>query len=393
MQLRKTVILAASTSFILGGMNAQDLQSVVNGNNKFAFQLYANIKDSGNLFYSSFSISTALAMTYAGARGETEKQMSRTMDFNPAQSIFNNGYKNLLEKIKSDTVGGVILDIANSLWAEQSCKFLKTYIDITNSDYMSELKKADFVHDDNRVKAVKEINEWVEQKTENKINNVVDHLDATTRLLLINAIYFKGKWKHQFPKNDTREQFFNSGNGAKVSAMFMHLKNSFNYCENTFVKAISIPYIGDKTSMIAFLPNSSNNIKQLEDSLTYSFYLKTLRLLKPEEVFLSIPKFKMTKKIDLSGALSKMGMPIAFGDNADFSGMSNEQLKINKVLHEAYVDVSEEGTEAAAATVVEVGATSVEPLPFFNADHPFIFFIIDNQSGSVLFMGKVMNPN
>lgn len=240
---------------------------------------------------------------------------------------------------------------------------------------------------------MREINEWVEQKTENKINNVVGDLDATTRLLLINAIYFKGKWKHQFPINDTREQLFNIGSGTKVSAMFMHLKNSFNYYENSFVKAISIPYNGDKTSMIVFLPNSLNNLKQLEDSLTYSFYLKTLSLLKQEELFLSIPKFNITKSFDLSGALSRMGMPDAFANNADFSGMSNEQLKINKVLHKAYVGVSEEGTEAAATTVVEVGDTSVEIIPVFNADHPFIYFIIDNQTGSILFMGKLMNPN
>ncbi len=388
----KSVFLTILPSIILGGLNAQDLRTIVDGNNRFAFQLYASIKDTNNLFCSPFSISTALAMTYAGARGKTEEQISKTLNFSPDQNTFHISYKSLLESIDGDSTS-VILDLSNSLWAEQSCDFFNPFLNIVKTDYLSELNKVDFKSLDGGARAVEKINEWVKQKTRNKIKNTIGELDAGTRLILINAIYFKGKWQDEFPINDSREQLFKIENGRKVSAMFMHLKDSFSYYETPFIKAIRIPYKGKNISMLIFLPNGAFTIRQLEDSLSYSFYLNNIRFLKYEKVFLTLPKFNMTKTFDLSTMLSKMGMTDAFTDNADFSGMSDMKLKINKILHKAYIDVSEEGTEATTVTTVEIAVTSPEQFPFFSADHPFIFFIIDNATGCILFMGKIMNPN
>jgi serpin B len=387
----KILIISILVSFLRNAILAQP-NPVTDGNNQFAFQLYAKIKDKGNLFYSPFSITTALAMTYAGAKGKTEEEMSKTLHFSPGQGIFHNFYKGLIDSIMSDTEDGVKLNVANSLWAGQSITFTPLFINYMEDYYRSEIKKEDFAKEEGRKKAVDDINAWVAAKTGDKIKDMVKDLDPSTRLLLINAIYFKGKWEYEFPVSRTKPDSFIVDNRTKIQVKYMHLNKPYPYYENSFLKAISIPYKGKKLSMIIFLPNHSG-IKQLEDSLSDSFYSKVIHKLTLKEVVLSLPEFNMMKDFDLGKTLSEMGMPDAFNSNADFSAMSSEPLYIGKVLHKAYIDVSEEGTEAAAATVVTARVSMVMPMSVFDANHPFIFFITDNKTGRILFMGKVANPS
>jgi serpin B len=379
-------------------ISANNPQEIVGGNNKFAFKLYKEIKcDSDkNLFCSPFSISTALAMVYAGARTETATQISQTMNF-PQGKKFHSDYKQLLNGLNEGTEGKITLNIANGLWAQKNFKFLDSYLGIVKSNYNSELKNVDFK--DNKEKTRKDINAWVEQKTNNKIKDLLSQSDLTslTRLVLVNAIYFYGDWAEPFEKQATQPKDFTLIDAAKINVPFMNQHGRFNYYEDSKIKAIEVPYKDNKASMVIFLPNTNNGIIEFEKSFDYKYYLDIISSFQPNEVRLFLPKFQTTFKIYLGSILSEMGMPLAFSPSgADFSGMTGKRdLCISEVIHQAFVNVDEKGTEAAAATAVIMIATAVRPssdIKIFNADHPFIFCIKDNSSGSILFMGKIMNP-
>ena len=395
-------ILIYSILFMLSTtVCGQKSSAVVESNNRFAFKLYQELNTSvdNNLFYSPFSISTALAMTYAGARNETALQIVRTMNF-PLGTTFNQDYSNLLNKISDSAGNKIVLRIANGLWAQRDFRFLDSYFDMIKSKYKSEIKNVDFKDADNREKTRLEINAWVEQKTKNKITDILGKgvLDTFTRLVLVNAIYFYGDWLNKFEKRATvKEPFYGTGN-SPVKATFMRQKMGFNYFEDTMLKAIEIPYKDNKASMIIFLPNERDGVGNLEKSFDYKYYSGIVESFQKEQVALSLPKFKTTVLSYLAPALAKMGMPDAFSTTqADFSGMTGlKNLYISTVIHKAFIDVTEEGTEAAAATTVIMEMTSApasrENFKVFRADHPFIFVIRDNSTGSILFMGKIMNP-
>ena len=381
-------------------ISANNNQGIVEGNNKFAFKLFRELKSGTGkiLFYSPFSISTALAMTYSGARGETALQMSRIMNFQQNEK-FHADYKHLLDRLNRGTEGKIKLNIANGLWAQKNFKFLDSYFDLVKSNYKSELKNVDFTDDMEKEKTRKEINAWVEHQTNNKIKDLLSQndLSSLTRMVLVNAIYFYGKWAEPFKKAETRPDDFFLSERTRIKVPFMNQDGRYNYFEDSKIKAIEIPYKGNKASMVIFLPNKKNGMAAFENWFNYKYYLDIIASFQSITVKLSLPKFQSTCKTDLENTLSQMGMPLAFSpDSADFSGMTGKRdLFISKIIHQAFIDVSEQGTEAAAATAVTMVCTSAPNSPqpkVFDADHPFVFLIKDNTTGSILFMGKVMNP-
>ena len=304
-----------------------------------------------------------------------------------------------MDGLNEGTEGKIKLNIANGLWAQKNFKFLDSYMNLVASDYSSELKNADFTDDTEKEKTRKEINAWVEHETNDKIKDILSEgdLSSLTRLVLVNAIYFYGEWAEPFEKSATGPKDFFLPDQAKVNVPFMNHQGRYQYYEDTEIKAIEIPYKDNKASIVIFLPNTIKGITDFEQSFDYSHYLDIIASCNPMDVRLSLPKFKITNKIYLGATLSKMGMPLAFSPGgADFSGMTGKlDLCISEAIHQAFIDVDEKGTEAAAATAVVMKMTSAAPssgLRVFNADHPFIYCIKDNTTGSILFIGKVMNP-
>jgi serpin B len=370
--------------------------SVVEGNNKFALELYQKLQSQqGNLFLSPYSISTALAMTYAGAKGRTAEEMAKTLNF-PVDEQFHKTFGEIIKQLNAEGRKGAFeLVVANALWGQKGLKFLPDYLGLVKADYDGNLEQVDF--QTQTEEARKTINAWVENKTKNKIKELIKPgtLGPLTRLVLTNAIYFKGKWAHQFKPQSTQDAPFTFQNDEKVTIPMMNQKEHFGYAETEQIQILEMPYVSDDLSMVVLLPRKTDGIRELEKQLNADNLATWLGNIRKREVLVYFPRFKLTSEFGLADVLKEMGMPDAFSGNADFSGMTgNRDLFISAVIHKAYVDVNEEGTEAAAATGVMMKATSVEaPPPVFRADHPFIFLIRDNHTGSILFMGRTVNPS
>ena len=378
--------------------NCQNTKIVVEGNKAFAFDLYEKLKEvEGNLFFSPYSISTALAMTYAGARGNTEKQMGTALHFTLDQKRFHPAFACLEAQLKAvQEKGDIELNIANALWAQEDYVFLREFLDLIQSNYGTVLNNVDFKRACEAAR--KQINTWVEQKTKDKIKDLIKPgvLNALTRLVLTNAIYFKGRWESQFKKSRTKESPFWLSIDKSVEVPMMTQKRQFRYMESDSLQILELPYVGDDLAMIVLLPRKVDGLAQLEADLSVENLNMWIGHLRKREVSVFLPKFKMTSQFRLSETLASMGMPDAFGRNADFSGIDGtKDLFISAVIHKAFVDVNEEGTEAAAATAAVISLTSAPstPPPTFRADHPFVFLIRDNRSGSILFLGRIINPN
>ena len=381
-------------------ISSSNPKDVIEGNNKFAFKLYQKVQTGStgsNLIYSPFSISTAMAMVYAGARGETASQIKKTIEFQHGEE-FHADYQRLLDGLNEGTEHKIKLNIANGLWVQRSFKFLDSYFGIVQSNYHSELKDVDFIDNAKREIARREINVWVEQKTNDKIKNLLGPGDLTslTRLVLVNAIYFYGDWDNPFEKSASKPYEFNLADGTKITVPFMNRQDHYKYYEDSKIQAIEITYKDNKASMVIFLPAKQIPITDFEKVFDYQYYIEVVGSFKDSDVQLAVPKFRSTFKLNLNSILSEMGMPMAFSDNADFSGMTGKRdLYISEVIHQAFINVDEKGTEAAAATAGIMKITSAPnpaELKIFVADHPFIFCIKDNSSGTILFMGKVMDP-
>jgi len=395
-------------------------QVVVKGNNEFALELYAKLRErEGNLFFSPYSISTALSMTYAGAGGETAVQMANVLHFPtvprgvgydpnkepiPIKSTelawskehFHSAFGAIIRDLNArGAKGGYELTVANALWGQKGCGLLKEFLELVKINYGGGLNEVDFVTD--AESARRTINAWVEKETKDKIKNLIGPgvLNEMTRLVLTNAIYFKGNWARQFNENNTKEAPFTLLNGEKVSVPMMNETAEFNYMEAEDFQGLELPYVDDELSMIILLPKKNDGLSKFEETVTLNSLSNWLEELHRHKVVVSVPRFKMTWQFRLDEVLQSMGMAEAFSGNADFSGMTGrKELFISAVIHKAYVDVNEEGTEAAAATGVVMSKTSIEPekVAVFRADHPFLFLIRDNSSGSILFIGRVMNP-
>lgn len=392
--------------------------AVVEGNNRFAMELYRTLRATdGNLFFSPYSVSTALAMTYAGAKGPTEAQMAETLCLPTSPSVFEKmgmAGAPITPEAFAEAFGAIIKDlnaqgeagkyelkVANALWGQEGYAFLPAFASLVETQYGGKLREMDFVQAAEQARQT--INTWVAKQTNNKIKDLIGRgvLGSMTRLVLTNAIYFKGNWATQFKEDRTRPEPFTLLDGKTVQAPMMNQKETFGYTEvganddSPLLQILELPYVDEALSMVILLPKATDGIQRMESELTVENLSAWLDGLRKQEVKVTIPKFKMTSKFSLQQVLAKMGMTDAFSDAADFSGMTGRRdLFISAVIHQAYVDVNEEGTEAAAATGVVMKLTSIGPdrTPVFRADHPFIFTIRDNESGSILFLGRVMNP-
>lgn len=383
-------------------MNA--LAGFVRDNNEFAIAIYETLrKQPGNLFFSPFSIRTALAMTEAGARSDTAAQIRRALRISPEASP--DGFTEFLERLNATSPDTYEMAVANSLWAQEGAGLKPDYVELIARQYGGIVTLADFRHAAEVARGM--INRWVEDKTRNKIRDLVPPggLTADTRLVLVNAIYFKGKWILQFDEERTHEQPFHLEGGDSVQARLMYQKDDIRYAHEDDVQIVELPYQGDEISMLVFLPDRKDGLADLEQKLSASFVHHCASQVSSRKVILFLPRFKITwGTLDLTEQLTALGMQIPFTRAADFSGIngqmppSEEALFFSAVFHKAFVEVNEEGTEAAAATAVAMMAMSTPflrkppPIPVFRADHPFLIAIRDRRSGAILFLGRIVDP-
>lgn len=368
--------------------------SVVTGNNRFANDLLKNYltaenKKNKNIFFSSFSIYSALAMTSEGAKGQTEKEMQQVLHL-PSDSKIRQSEINSLTTALNPITADYKLSVVNALWAQKGYSFLPEFTSVNKENYKAQIENLDFIqHPD---VALKTINTWVQGKTNNKIKDLLSENNITkaTRLILTNAVYFKADWARPFEAEYTQEKEFITASGEQVKAQMMRQVKGFNYAETNEAQIVELPYKGRELSMVIILPKKGQTISNVA-AATANFNQKG----NGELVRVILPKFKLEAKYMLKDGLTKMGMPTPFSDKADFSGMSDsKELLIGQVIHQTFVEVNETGTEAAAATAVsmEAGSAPREPKEFI-ADHPFIFVIKHNKTGAILFTGVVNNPN
>ncbi len=388
-----------------------DVLALARGNNEFAFDLYARLaQKDGNLIFSPYSISSALAMTYAGARGDTAAEMEKTLHFALEPAQLHPAFADLSARMtRSGNRDGGQLLVANSLWGQQGYPIRDDFLALTRDDYHAEMKELDFQRDTESARQT--INHWVEQKTQDMIRELLkpDKLSRDSKLVLVNAIYFHSLWALPFPADQTKEEPFHASAGESVQVPMMHLTTDFQYYEGDGVQVLELPYQGYHHSMVVILPKAADGMAEAEKDLTAERVEGWFAKLKKYEVVVALPKFTMTGEFGLGQELKAMGMPLAFKEGiegqprADFSGISYRALgksaclHISEVVHEARVEVTEEGTKAAAATAVgmvnvESGPPPSPPKAVFRADHPFLFLIRNRDTGSILFLGRVTSP-
>lgn len=376
--------------------NKLNIKHTVEGINKLTFDLYAKLskETKGNIFFSPTSISTCLSMVYAGARSNTEKEMAKVLYFTYPQKGFHSAEKDLITKLsRINGESGSEFQIANAIWPDKGLNISDEYIKLLKENYNSELIPLDLGDTET---AIPIINAWVEKKTKGKIKDIIQG-GPLGALVLTNAIYFKGQWEYPFKEKNTKVNrfYFNKSKGVRVP--IMKQTGDFRYAGFKDVQVLELPYSDTRIKLLIFLPRDKDGLKKLEDKINIDRYNKTLKSLKEFEVTVSLPQFTYDSKFELSDVLKEMGMGQAFSPYAaDFSGIA-EGLYIFKVLHKAFIDVNENGTEAAAATVVMMdrgleGIGEKKRHVVFNANHPFIYLIRDESTGAILFMGKMFNP-
>ncbi|MDE0740834.1 MAG: serpin family protein [Planctomycetota bacterium] len=400
--MNKTLAVLVVLALTAGVCPASDVEDLAADNTRFALKLYKELNDgSGNLFFSPYSISTAMAMTWGGARGETARQMAGALEFTLkpdkeggplGRERLHTAFGELQRNLRAaGGKGGVEMSIANALWPQKNYPFLKSYLKMVEAEYGSAGRPLDY-RSPEEARGV--INRWVEDETRKKIKDLLPEgsIDSMTRMVLTNAIYFKGNWATQFKVKITRELPFRMASGKSAKTPMMFQKGNFGFFQDAEVQVLEMPYKGEKVSMVVLLPRKVDGLVSLEKNLAagkLSGWLGKLRRVKVDTLF---PKFKMTSRFDLSSKLQNLGMKRAFGE-ADFSGMDGtRQLYLSAVFHKAFVEVNEEGTEAAAATGAVVGLRSARRGPSFRADHPFLFLIRDKATGSILFLGRYARP-
>lgn len=391
---------AAGQWMCAASATAATVREVVAGNTAFALDLYRRTKaDQENLFFSPYSISTALAMTYAGARGQTEKEMSQVLHFTLPQTQLHREFAELAERfaqIERQKQNRLI--VANSLWCEQRYPFLEPFLDLNRQHYRAELRLMDFAGKPEPSR--KEINAWVERQTHDRIRDLLHpgQIDPLTKLVLCNAIYFKGIWLAQFDPKATRTRPFFVTAERQVNIPLMEQRLRVPTYTTSDAVLFALPYTGKDLSLVVLLPKSVDGLGALEGKLSAAelqAWLAALDQARESEAVVSLPKFKLNCRLELAEVLAALGMPSAFGRKADFSGMSRaNDLFISHVVHQAFVDINEEGTEATAATAVVMNqrlARPSQPL-VLRVDHPFLFLIRERQTGSILFLGRLADP-
>lgn len=398
--LAATLAVGASGAAAGGGKPAEpDEAALVKGNSEFAFDLYARLRArDGNVFFSSYSISNALAMTYAGARGPTATQMAAALRFPMDGDRLHRSFAKVNRDVNgAGSKGGAELHVANALWTQMGLATLPAFQATVKNLYAAGLTPLDFRGAPEKARMT--INAWVEQQTRDRIKDLIPEgvLTPATRVVLTNAIYFKGKWKYAFPAAATRNDKFTLSTGKTIGDVpLMRQQGAFRHLDGGSFQALELPYDANQQSMIVFLPKRADGLTELEKTLTAARVTDWMAQLTVREVDVTLPRFKVTAEFQLKDALTDLGMPLAFSPGkADFSGIATgEPLALSAVIHKAYVDVNEKGTEAAAATaaMLATSARAPEPRPVFRADHPFFFVIRDNGTGSLLFAGRLVDP-
>jgi serpin B len=380
-----------------------ELNELVTGNTAFALDLYRYLSsDGGNLFFSPHSISLALAMTYAGARTETEQQMAQTLGFTLPQTRLHPAFNALALELtergnssEAEEGSGFKLNIANAIWGQSGYSFLSDFLDVLAVNYGAGMRLLDFYNSPEPSRET--INLWVEDQTMGKIKDLIPpgSITGLTRIVLTNAIYFNAAWALPFDRELTHEGTFKSLDGGENMSQMMRKTNHFNYAGDEDYQAVELPYEGGELSMVVILPGEGR-FRDFEGGLTPEKLAAVVDNFSTRNVTVTTPKFSFAPDaIRLSKTLSEMGMPVAFSYSADFSGIDGTRnLSISDVLHKAFIKVDEAGTEAAASTAVIIGITGMPPEPIeFTADHPFIYLIRDIKTGAILFIGRIVELN
>jgi serpin B len=402
--MRCWIALAGCAALLLTGVvraaeeEGADRPDIVRGNTRFALDLYAALKGRpGNLFYAPASLSTALAMTHAGAGGATADQMAKVLHLDLPPGVLHPAFATLQSGLVARSDGR--LRVANRLWANQGYPIRPDFLAITRDSYGAELAAVDFAHQPEVAR--RQINAWVERRTEDRIRDLLPPgiVDELTRLVLTNAVYFKGDWAESFPKSATHEADFHVTSDKTTRVPMMTRTGDHRHWAGDGLQVLELPYAGDQLSMVVILPDQADGLTDLENRLNTSNLDRWLNGSRPRPVQVFLPRFKLETSFELKDTLRSLGLTLPFDQvKANFSGItSHEDLYISAIVHKAFVDVNEEGTEAAAATAVVIEPRSApiqssEPA-VFRADHPFVFAIRDRLTGSILFLGRVQNPN
>ncbi len=382
-------------------------ESFAEDNNDFAHAMYRQLRQRpGNLFFSPFSIRTTLGMTYAGARGETAAQMRETLRLSSPEEAPHVAFAEIVERLSAGGGSKYEMAVANSLWGQDGAPLQPGFLDLTARRYGGGMNLVDFRRDAEAARLT--MNQWVEGKTRQKIRELIPSgvLDADTRLVLVNAVYFKGTWVLQFPKSATRDEPFRLEGGGKVQAPLMHQRECVRYLQAAGYQAVDLVYEGGDLSMLVLLPDRKDGLRNLEKKLSAQMLHDCVAQVRTREVKLFLPRFKVTwGTINMRDQLTVLGMPLAFTRyKADFSGINGheppdeESLFLSGVFHKTFVEVQEVGTEAAAATAAHFMQASAPsrhfrpPVPIFRADHPFLFAIRERKSGAILFLGCIIDP-
>lgn len=365
--------------------------------NQFSFDMYRQLsKQGGPVFFSPYSIHSILDLTAAGAKGETLKGMQQVLHTEGTGNCLLTDCRDNLQRFNTGDLNADSIYTANRLWIQRGLEINPAFTATATDYFGAGLYDADFIKNGEGSRKI--INGWVEQQTRERIKELipVNVINASTRMVLVNALWFKGSWASPFEKHNTRpDKFFTVKD--TVTTSFMNDMLQLNYMEDETAQLVELPYKSNKRSMLILLPVKDRE-QEFENTFSYPGLENRIAAMRRQKVNISLPKFKMETSFDLSETLSSMGMPAAFSDMADFSGISNKtSLKISNVLHKAFIEVDENGTEAAAATaVLMVLTTSAHPNPvpvkIFKANRPFVFLLRDNETGVILFMGKVGKP-
>jgi serpin B len=384
-----------NTNNYLADSSMKDMdQRLVNANREFAFKLFSQVNQQDqnqNIFVSPTSVSIALSLLYNGADGQTQQQMAQVLELQGMKlEEINQAYQSLQNLLENQPE--VELSIANSLWLKQGFPVESEFLANNKKYYQAEIKELDFSQPDSK----DIINNWVATATNDKITEIIDSIDPRDVFFLINAIYFKGTWTTQFDPQLTETKPFYLNNNQKINHALMSQRGNFSYYENDQFQAINLPYgESQNLSMYIFLPKKNSNLDKFLKNLTSQNWQEWGNNFSKQEGFISIPKFKLEYEITLNDTLKSIGMTDIFSNYANFKKMTTEEVFVNEVKHKTFIDVNEEGTEAAAVTSVGIRTTSVqinEPFTMI-VDRPFFYAICDNKTDTILFMGKVLNPS
>lgn len=378
---------------LLAGLSASG-QRASNTLNFFAIDLYKGLKfdESENVVYSPFSIVPAFGMVTLGAKGETQKQLNTTFHFDSNKKSHQT-IGMLQRDILSSASDDVTITVANKAWMQKEYGILGSYRKNLKKYYRAAMYRVDFIKDSELSRQI--INQSVESDTKGHIKNLLPQgsISELTRLVLTNAIYFKGKWKEPFEPEKTKERDFSLTDGSKVKHQFMSADKTFGYFKGDNYAALEMDYKGEDFSMIIVLPHEGTPLSKVENSFTDTKYNELINAIAPQKTLVFIPKFTVESGFSMKKVLGEMGLTVPFTDNADFSGISgNKDLKISEAYHKALIEVSEEGTKAAAATAVVVAMKSMPNFNVFDANRPFMFILRHKPTNTILFIGRVAKP-